>query len=123
MTKLSILMFYRRLVDGTCSRTYKLAIWAAMGFVVFITILFFILLFTGCKPFTAYWQKYDVMHPPTRYHCFSDETTSALGKAAGAFSVITDIYSLMLPAVLLMGLQITKRRKWGLIFVFSVGYM
>jgi hypothetical protein len=116
-------MFYRRIVAGTYSRTFKWAIWAAMGFAIVFTAVFFILLFALCKPFTAYWRKYDVLHPPTHYHCPSDDATSALGKAAGAFSVVTDFYSVTLPALLLMRIEMTKRRKCALMFVFGVGYL
>lgn len=94
-----------------------------MGFVVFFTAVFLILLFAACRPFKAYWRKYDVIHPLAHYHCPSDNTISALGTSAGAFSVITDFYSVTLPAALLMRLQITKRRRYALMFVFCVGYM
>jgi hypothetical protein len=116
-------MFYRRIVAGTYSRKFKWAIWAAMGFTIFFTAAFLILLFAACTPLTSYWRRYDVLHPLTHYHCPSDYATSALGKAAGAFSVVTDFYSVTLPAVLLMRLEIPKRQKIGLMFVFSVGYL
>jgi hypothetical protein len=122
MTKLSILMFYRRLVADMCSRTYKWAIWVAMGFAILFTFIFLVLLFTACTPLASYWLQYDYMHPLAHYHCPSDDTRSALGKMSGVLSVITDFYSLMLPAVLLMRIQVAKRRRIGLMIIFGVGY-
>lgn len=123
MTKLSVLLFYRRLVAGLCSRKFKWAVWAAMIFAVVIAFTFLVILITGCHPLSAYWEKYDFVHPISKYHCPSDNATAALGKAAGALSVFSDFYSIMLPAVLLMRIQITRRQKYGLIAIFSVGYL
>jgi hypothetical protein len=122
MTKLSILMFYRRLVAGTYSRTYKWAIWVAMAFSILITFIFLAILFTACTPLASYWLQYDYKHPLAHYHCIPVDTRSALGKTSGVLSVVTDFYSLMLPAILLTRIQITKRQRIGLMVIFGVGY-
>ena len=121
MTKLSILMFYRRLVADMYSRTYKWAIWVAMGFAILVTFVFLVLLFTVCTPLASYWLQYS-MHPLAHYHCLSVDTRSALSKTSGVLSVVTDFYSLMLPAILLMRIQVAKRRRIGLMIIFGVGY-
>ena len=40
---------------------------------------------------------------------------------AGALSVVTDFYSVVLPMIVLLRLQISKREKIGLMVVFGVG--
>jgi len=40
---------------------------------------------------------------------------------AGALSVVTDFYSVVLPMIVLLRLQMSKREKIGLMVVFSVG--
>jgi hypothetical protein len=38
-------------------------------------------------------------------------------------SVITDFYSVVLPAVLLLRIKMTKRQKIGLVFIFGLGFL
>jgi hypothetical protein len=47
----------------------------------------------------------------------------AASEAAGGLSVVSDFYSVMLPAVLLMRIRINRRQRFGLIFIFGLGYL
>ena len=47
----------------------------------------------------------------------------AASEAAGGLSVVSDFYSVMLPAVLLMRIRINRRQRFGLIFIFCLGYL
>jgi hypothetical protein len=125
LTKVSVLMFYRRLVVGTYSPQFKWAIWAAIAFVVAYTIAFFVLVFTTCRPMEAIWRQYDpewlARHPHS--YCVSNATITWISELAGALSVVTDFYSVMLPAALVMRIRVTRRQKYGLFFIFGMGYL
>jgi hypothetical protein len=56
-------------------------------------------------------------------HCLSPPATFATSILCGVFSVFTDWYSVTLPAILLLRLRITARQKYGLLFIFGMGYM
>jgi hypothetical protein len=122
LTKLSVLMFYRRLVDGTYSQTFKWAIWVAMGFVGAMTITFIVLLFLTCTPLQAYWYQYDLTYDK-KYTCASVDQIVEISKLSGSLSVITDFYSVALPAVLLLRIQISKKQKIGLMCIFGLGFL
>jgi hypothetical protein len=70
----------------------------------------------------GYWLQYDysVHHS---FKCAHQGTIVALSKLSGSCSVITDFYSIMLPAVLLLRIKITTRQRWGLMFIFGMGYL
>lgn len=117
-------MFYRRLVAGAYSKTFKWAIWAAIAFVIVYTIVFFALLITTCSPVEAIWMQFSFEWTSThKYKCVSNATIEAASKAAGGLSVVSDFYSVMLPAVLLMRIRINKRQRYGLMFIFGMGYL
>lgn len=118
-------MFYRRLVQGTCGLKFKWAIWSAIAFVIAYTIAFFVLTFTACQPFVALWQQYNpnwLANDPD-FLCADTVLITQLSEIAGALSVITDFYSVMLPALLIFKIRITKRQKYGLLFIFGMGYL
>jgi len=82
------------------------------------------LLLTNCDPVKATWMQYD--HAWTRTHhykCVSNHFLVAASLAAASLSVVTDFYSVMLPAALLMRIRINKRQRFGLIFIFGMGYL
>jgi len=57
-SKVSILLFYRRLTKGTFSRRWKYATIGAIIFVVFYCIAFVLVLVLNCRPTEAYWKSY-----------------------------------------------------------------
>jgi hypothetical protein len=122
MTKLSVLMFYRRLVDGTYSKRFKWAIWVAMGIIIASTITFIVLLYFTCAPYQAYWRQFDATYTTT-FVCQSSNVLVRISRLIGSLSVITDFYSVLLPAILLMRIQISKKQKLGLMFIFGLGFL
>ncbi|KAF2434105.1 hypothetical protein EJ08DRAFT_694126 [Tothia fuscella] len=123
-TKVSVLMFYRRLVVGTYSRKFKWAIWIAISFVIAYTIVFFIIICVGCFPVEATWRQFDSQWViKNQFTCAPRNTAIHLAELVGGLSVITDFYSVMLPAVLLMQIRLNKRQKYGLFFIFGIGFL
>jgi hypothetical protein len=121
-TKLSVLLFYRRVVSGTYSRRFELALWGAMAFVLAVTVTFLILMCTMCKPLEAIWRMYDPTYM-RHFSCFPADKQKYTSTTSGALSVFTDFYSVLLPATLLWRIQINRWQKIGLVFIFSTGFL
>jgi hypothetical protein len=117
-------MFYRRLVAGTYSRKFKWAIWCAIGFVIAYTITFFVVICVSCQPLEATWRQYDpkwtLKH---KFTCAPKKNQVRIAELVGGLSVITDFYSVMLPAALVMQIRINKKQRYGLFFIFGVGFL
>jgi hypothetical protein len=122
LAKISILLFYRRLVAGTYSTTYKWIIWCSITFVVGYTICFFVLIYLACTPIEALWRQYDSKYT-TPYHCTSARVSYSISMVTGILSVVSDLYSVLLPTALLFSLSISIRQKVGLMFIFGAGFL
>lgn len=120
--KVSVLLFYRRVVDGTCSRLYKISVWIAIAFVVLYTVVFTILLITNCMPVEAAWRRFDLNYTKP-YKCLSPDVEALKTVVWGALSIFTDFYSVILPAFILLRLKMSFRQKLGLYMVFALGFM
>jgi hypothetical protein len=59
-TKISILLFYRRLASGTISKAFQWAVYASIAFVAIYWVVFTLNLFLGCRPFRAFWMEADM---------------------------------------------------------------
>jgi len=78
----------------------------------------------NCDPVKAIWMQHDHAWTKTHsYKCVSNHIVVAASEAAGGLSVVTDFYSVMLPAVLLMRIRTNGRQRFGLIFIFGLGYL
>ena len=121
-TKLSVLLFYRRVVSVTYSYKFIWALWIAMAFVVCNTVIFFALMCTTCKPLDAFWRMYEPNYT-VDYTCTPASKQKYGSLVSGALSVFTDWYSVMLPATLLFRMKINRRQKIGLIFIFGTGFL
>ncbi|EMC95582.1 hypothetical protein BAUCODRAFT_40492, partial [Baudoinia panamericana UAMH 10762] len=116
-TKCSVLLFYRRMVDQSGRWIY--AVYGALAFTVcyFIGILLAYCLI--CQPLSAYWLSYDFRYDKP-YKCINDGT--ALSICVGVFSVISDLYAVILPYVILRryDLHASRRQEIGLNILFSL---
>lgn len=120
-TKASVLLFYRRLVVGTLARRWKLAIYFALAFhVVYLVglILSYVLI---CRPLHAYWMSYDYSWNG-QYSCAPAE---ALNPVVGVLSVVSDVYAVVLPFIILhyYTLHVPRSQKIGLNIIFATGLL
>ena len=120
--KISILLFYRRLVAGTYSNAFKWVVWTSIGFVALYTFVWFVLILTTCTPLEAYWKSLNIDYT-REYSCASYALQKNLSLVGGVLSVITDLYSVLLPTSVLLNLNITKKKKFGLVLIFGAGFM
>jgi hypothetical protein len=120
-TKASVLLFYRRLVVGTLARRWKLAIYFALAFhaiyLVSITLGYLLI----CRPLQAYWMSYD-------YNWNQDYTcapANGLNPVIGVLSVLSDVYAVALPFVILhyYTLDVPRAQRIGLNIIFALGLL
>jgi hypothetical protein len=57
------------------------------------------------------------------FTCKSQSTQVHIAKLIGALSVVTDFYSVVLPAALVMQIRISRKQKIGLFFIFGLGML
>lgn len=120
-TKLSILLFQRRMVMETLERQWFYALWIAIGFTACYGISCLIALFLYCQPLDAIWRSYEPGYDKT-YTCF-DGTHFTL--ASGVLGTVSDVYCVALPCFMLRhyNLDVPRRQKIALNAIFSLGLM
>lgn len=122
-TKISILLFYRRLTSDTISLGFLRCVHAAIAFVVLYFVVFIIVLFMNCQPFHAYWRQVDLewnILNESKYHCIDEEKDLV---AAAVVSVIQDFIACGMPSILFWKLKMPRRQKFALAAIFGVGFL
>ncbi|RMY22166.1 hypothetical protein D0867_02883 [Hortaea werneckii] len=114
--KISVLLFYRRIQSGTFNRPWLFAIYGAIVFTVLSTVVMAVLLAVNCLPTEAYWMVYS-FHWHKEYTC---RRVVSINAVAGGLSLLSDLYSVVLPCIMLQGLEISRKQKIGLNLVFLV---
>jgi hypothetical protein len=71
LTKISILLFFRRLGKGTMSRGFLWAMYIALFSVVAYMVAFLFDLFLSCRPLNANWNRVDLAWLGEHYGKFS----------------------------------------------------
>lgn len=87
-TKISVLLFYRRVTKGTISRPVKFAVMGGIAYVVIYTLLLTLLLVLQCNPTNAYWKSYSIGYS-TDWHCIDIRW---MNPVSGALSTFSDLY-------------------------------
>lgn len=119
--KVSVLLFYRRLTETTCSILWIWAVWVAIGLTITYTLAFILALVFNCMPTEAYWKAFDLRYAATvDYHCVD---TTVINLLAGIMAVVSDLYAVALPCIMMRNLRIPMRSKIALNFVFSLGLL
>lgn len=116
-----MLLFYRRVVNGTCSRLYKAVVWAALIFCVLYTVAFIVTLFTQCRPLEATWERFNPAWGK-EYKCIPRETQLMLTQVSAILSVFSDFYAVVLPGILVLQLNLPRRQKIALYAIFGLGF-
>ncbi|KAI5370883.1 hypothetical protein Slin14017_G017620 [Septoria linicola] len=118
-TKISVLLFYRRLTEGSCRKLWKYLTIGAIIFTAAYCIALVLALVFNCSPTSAYWRSFNVNYVDD-YRCAD---TTVLNPLSGALSILSDVYSVVLPMLIMARLQATQRQKWALNLVFSLGLL
>jgi hypothetical protein len=119
LTKVSVLLFYRRLVDGTYSRLWKWMVLLAIAFTTAYTIAFVVLLFFNCMPMVAYWRAFDPVYASTHhYTCLNTDIANVI---VGICAGLSDLYAVALPCIITWHYSVPKAKRIALNIVFSFG--
>ncbi|KAK7743166.1 hypothetical protein SLS53_004251 [Cytospora paraplurivora] len=113
MLKNTVLEFFKRLTGLTWSRTYAngvLAIRCILG-VTFVAILISDL--AECQPFNHYWQ----VLPDPGAHCRQGYVNLL---TTGACNVLTDLLLVLFPVPIIINSQLSVKRKFQLVLLFSL---
>ncbi|OJD31431.1 uncharacterized protein BKCO1_4800058 [Diplodia corticola] len=120
MVKISILMFYRRLSEGSVTKSWIWTVRAFIAFVILYAVVFTLMLFVDCRPLHAFWNKMDPEWALTNnYTCFNEGADFI---ASAIVSVITDAAVCVLPLLVVRRLQMPRKQKWALSALFGVGF-
>jgi len=119
LIKISILLFYRRLVQRTHSRFMQMAIYVAINFTIIYMLATVVILFVVCLPTSSYWESLDVSYNKP-YKCIN---TSIIDPLIVALSVFSDFYSLIIPQVVIRRLKMATREKLMLYIIFASGFV
>lgn len=123
LTKISILLFYRRLVVGSVSHTFVWAVRAIIFSVVAYMITFEITLISGCKPIYAFWDEVNPLWRgfyAGKYKCVDELATLF---AANITSIMQDFLTFSMPLLLFWKLQLPIRQNVILGAIFGVGFL
>ncbi|KAI6831932.1 hypothetical protein KC340_g3538 [Hortaea werneckii] len=118
-TKISVLLFYRRLVGDSYDKRWK---WAVIGAIIFTaawTLSFMLCLVFNCNPTQAYWKAFD----PTWHRQYSCVDTTFINLLAGIFAIASDIYSIALPCLVTRNFRIPSGQKLALNAIFLAGIL
>ncbi|EGP87111.1 uncharacterized protein MYCGRDRAFT_93126 [Zymoseptoria tritici IPO323] len=109
-------------IDFTKVTETALIAWLSqLAFLVAYCIAFVGVLIGGCRPVNAYWRAYDPVYAASvEYTCIP---TKFLNPLSGGLSVVSDFYAVVLPIGLLWHLKISKRQRYALNAVFSLGFV
>src|ERR1700749_631553 len=125
LTKISILLFYRRMGSGSISPVFHWAVRGCILFVVGYAIAFELAIFLGCRPINAFWNQVNITWLATHvqgrdYHCFNEPADLL---AATAISIVQDFIACFMPCILFWKLQLPFRQKIALAAVFFIGIL
>ncbi|KAK3320794.1 CFEM domain-containing protein [Cercophora scortea] len=114
LTKISILCFYLRIFPNRIFRVvaYTVMAWVAMSGVLFVFLQVF-----QCIPIAFIWEGWKKGNFGW-YRCLDVNT---LAFTTAGFSIAQDIVILVMPLPLLARLNVSRRSKFGIMFMFSLG--
>ncbi|KAK5114263.1 hypothetical protein LTR62_002514 [Meristemomyces frigidus] len=116
-TKISVLLFYRRLVKDTYAKIWKWAVIGAITFTALWTLAFILVLVFNCNPTEAYWKAFE----PTYTRAYTCVDTTIVNVLVGCFAIVADLYSVALPCVMTRRFELPGAQKLALNALFSIG--
>jgi hypothetical protein len=123
-TKISILLFYRRLIPETVSQKFRWAVYAAISSILIYWIIFIVLIFTRTHPLYADWMLgdpfWEAEHPGVIDYQLSE---GAILTASAIISSIQDFMVCFMPMTIFWNMTIPKRQRIALGAIFAVGFL
>lgn len=125
LTKISILLFYRRLASRSISRSFQRLLHGTVIFVALTALVFTIVPFASCRPLNAFWNQVNFLWEATHkddkaWTCYNEPMNYFWN---GAISFIQDAMTCAMPMVLFWKLRMPLRQKFALGALFCVGFV
>ena len=119
--KISVLLFYKRL-SAPFTKAFLIATWVGIIYNILYTLAFGLVLILMCTPVEAYWNQFDVswIQEGHKFKCGNENISLPI---SGAFSVIGDFYTTLLPLMLVYNISLPPRQKKALYALFGVGFL
>ncbi|KAK1995614.1 hypothetical protein LX36DRAFT_581988 [Colletotrichum falcatum] len=112
VSKMSIAYFLMRI---TTQKVHKWVVYIAMLFTVVSGIIFFFVTLFQCQPVSFFWNK------DQAGSCVNPDIVIGLAYAYSASSVVSDFAFALLPAFIVVKLQMPKQTKYALIPLLMMG--
>jgi len=96
-----------------------IAIWTAIGFTIAYSFALMLALILNCRPTEAYWRSLD----PEWQEDYTCAKTTAFNILAPVLSVVSDVYAVLLPCMMVQRLELAKRQKTLLNTVFGISFV
>ncbi|RAK98865.1 uncharacterized protein BO80DRAFT_411456 [Aspergillus ibericus CBS 121593] len=112
LVKMSLLWFYLRLDPRKYMRW---AVFFVMFFNIGLSLASFIGALASCRPPSLFWTN------PTSSHCMPLAQQQRFYEVNGVLNIVTDILTYLLPVPMLVGLQLSWRKKGAILGIFGLG--
>ncbi|KAH9879408.1 hypothetical protein J1614_002848 [Plenodomus biglobosus] len=119
LTKISILLFYRRITSSIINRNLLIAVWASIIFVAIYGISSICAIIFTCSPIEAYWFRFTTWWLRThKYKCY-DEILVLI--VIIVISAVQDLIACVIPMFVVVKLRLPLRQKMALSAIFLIG--
>lgn len=118
-TKISVLLVYRRISTGSGSLWFVRLTWAAIAFIATYVLALTLEIMFICRPLDSYWKSYSITY--TKHFTCGDEHVPMVLSAA--CSIFSDVYSSVLPMLLVRRLRLSTKQRICLFVLFSCGLL
>jgi hypothetical protein len=109
-------LFYLRIFNDS---GFRMLVWFAISFTLTYTAAFAILGIFICSPVSYFWWQWD-LGGEHRGMCLNNNT---IGFVTAAFSIFTDFVMLGLPITQVWNLHLSTKKKFGVLCMFSIGFV
>ncbi|KAI9370269.1 hypothetical protein BJX61DRAFT_544799 [Aspergillus egyptiacus] len=97
---------------------HRIILWAVIGTVIVIGLVFWLVLLLNCQPVSYFWERFNPLKSGT---CLSTDILIGIAYMYSSITIVCDFTLGLLPAFLIWRLQMTPRTKVALVGILSLG--
>ncbi|KAK2757988.1 hypothetical protein FQN54_004394 [Arachnomyces sp. PD_36] len=113
--KISVVLLLHRLMGTTTTKTYSIMLWSMMFISVSLSISAIVVVLRFCTPTESIWDK------RIKGECIDPQIQLGIGLSQASFNAFTDLFLALFPSWIFWSLNMTLRRKIGLMMLMGVG--
>ncbi|KAL4914765.1 hypothetical protein BDW62DRAFT_204272 [Aspergillus aurantiobrunneus] len=102
----------------TVRRLHQIILWTVCAVIIVIGLVFWLILLFDCKPVSYFWERIDFF---TQGTCLSTDVLLIIAYVYSSLTIVCDLTLGILPAFLVWGLQMSRRTKFALAGILSLG--